>query len=93
MVVDNGDFDANNPEAGKEADRMFPLSFRCQINGEMLIDFCTGLLEEKGVKRTEEPAKETPEPAAADKKAASPETEETKKKSLKEKIKEKLYKY
>lgn len=33
MVADGGDFDASNPGAGREADRMFRLSSHFQVDG------------------------------------------------------------
>lgn len=88
LKADGGDFDATNPGAGREADRMF--NFSPLLLYASQLTHVTGLMETKGVHR------EAPKPAAtatatADDDATHVAGGEKEKKSLGEKIKEKLH--
>ncbi|KAF2748792.1 hypothetical protein M011DRAFT_337989 [Sporormia fimetaria CBS 119925] len=84
-AADGGDFDATKPGAGREADRMWHWMIR-QMNKA---DMVAGLMEEKGIKRSDKSPAEQPATATAASPSGTKETKE--KESLSEKLKHKLH--
>lgn len=87
LKADEGDFDAANPGAAKEADRtLSSLNLISKLSEWLGLTFHTGILEEKGIHHAT-PSKLTGDSGPSD------DIADHKKPSLKEKIKAKLHKH